>query len=204
MACMNRVSATRAVVRDSTLMYQQDGRQVTLPVGSSSWFSWLQTATSFIFRHDEGSFTARKTRASNGRGNWYWYAYRRQHGHLFNLYLGTSAHVTLPRLQNAARTLTLRVDGTTPNQSTPSTSSPSSSSAESVAVDRHALLTTKLRLPRLPVQHVSRPHLLARLQQAALRPVTLVSAAAGSGKTTLLADWAGQTSWPTAWLSLET
>ncbi len=201
---MNRVSATRAVVRDTTLMYQQDGRQVTLPVGSSSWFSWLQTATSFTFKHDAGSFTARKTRASNGRGNWYWYAYRRQHGRLFNLYLGTSEHVTLPRLQNAAHTLTLRVDGTTTDQSTPSTSSQSSSSADIVAVDRHSLLTTKLRLPRLPMQHVSRPRLLARLEQAVQRPVTLVSAAAGSGKTTLLAAWAGQTAWPTAWLSLET
>ncbi len=204
---MDRLSATRAVVLDTTLMYQQDGRQMTLPVGSSSWFSWLQTATSFTFKHDAGSFTARKTRASNGRGNWYWYAYRRRHGRLFNLYLGTSEHMTLPRLQKAAHTLTVRVDGPTTEQSTPSVPStplhPSPSSANSIAVDHLSLLTTKLHLPRLPVQHVSRPRLLARLTQAVQRPVTLVSAAAGSGKTTLLAEWAGQTTWPVAWLSLE-
>src|SRR5581483_5213866 len=204
MVCMDQLSATRAVVLDTTLMYQQDGRQVMLPVGSSSWFSWLQTATSFTFKHDAGSFTARKTRASNGRGSWYWYAYRRLHGRLFNLYLGTSEHVTLPRLQKAAHTLTLRVDGTITGQPHPSAPlQPSPSSAEVIAVDHYSLLTTKLRLPRLPVQHVSRPRLLACLEQAVQRPITLVSAAAGSGKTTLLAEWAGQTKWPLAWLSLE-
>jgi LuxR family maltose regulon positive regulatory protein len=182
-------------------MYQQDGRQVTLPVGTPSWFAWLQTANSFTFKHDAGSFTARKTRASNGRGSWYWYAYRRRHGRLFNLYLGASERVTLPRLLEAARALTLRVDGTPTEQSLPSLLSPSLS--DGVVVDHSSLLTTKLCLPRLPVQHVPRPRLLTLLEQGVQRPVTLVSAAAGSGKTTLMAEWASKTVWPVAWLSLE-
>jgi LuxR family maltose regulon positive regulatory protein len=53
---------------------------------------------------------------------------------------------------------------------------------------------------------VSRPHLLARLDQGAERPLTLVSAPAGFGKTTLLAEWLAAT--PTrdrsvAWVSLD-
>jgi LuxR family maltose regulon positive regulatory protein len=66
------------------------------------------------------------------------------------------------------------------------------------------LLTTRLRIPRLPVQYVSRPRLLTLLQQGVQGPLTLVSAPAGSGKTTLLAEWASTTALPVAWISLET
>jgi LuxR family transcriptional regulator, maltose regulon positive regulatory protein len=65
------------------------------------------------------------------------------------------------------------------------------------------LLATKLHLPRLPVQHVSRPRLLALLEQGVRGLLTLVSAPAGSGKTTLLAEWAATTTLPVIWLSLE-
>src|SRR5713226_4129483 len=109
---MDRSSATRGVVLDATLVYQHDGCQVTLAVGTPSWFAWLGTATSFTFKHDEGSFTAHKTRSSNGRGGWYWYAYRRWRGHLFKLYLGMSENLTPHRLREAAHNLTKRVGST--------------------------------------------------------------------------------------------
>ena len=68
---------------------------------------------------------------------------------------------------------------------------------------KELLLTTKLRVPRLPVQHIPRAHLVALLERGAAGPLTLVSAPAGSGKTTLLTEWARATSMPVAWLSLE-
>ena len=66
-----------------------------------------------------------------------------------------------------------------------------------------ALLVTKLRVPPLPPNLVSRPHLIERLNAAAGRKLTLVSAPAGFGKTTLLSAWAGQSALPVAWLSLD-
>ncbi len=54
------------------------------------------------------------------------------------------------------------------------------------------ILQSSITPPRLPVQHVARPRLLALLEQGLRGPVTLVSAPAGSGKTTLLAEWAAR------------
>ena len=92
---MDRSSPTSALVQGENLVYQQDGRQVMIALDTPAWQNWLENSTSFTFKSAEGSFTAHKTRASNGRGSWYWYAYRRQWGHLSNLYLGTSAKLTL-------------------------------------------------------------------------------------------------------------
>lgn len=64
-------------------------------------------------------------------------------------------------------------------------------------------LATKLRVPRLSIQHVPRTHLVTLLERGAASALTLVSAPAGSGKTTLLAEWARSTSLSVAWLSLE-
>ncbi|HVU69725.1 MAG TPA: LuxR C-terminal-related transcriptional regulator [Ktedonobacteraceae bacterium] len=68
---------------------------------------------------------------------------------------------------------------------------------------KELLLATKLRVPRLPVQHVPRPRLVKLLEKSAAGSLTLVAAPAGSGKTTLLAEWARATSLPVAWLALE-
>lgn len=54
------------------------------------------------------------------------------------------------------------------------------------------LVRTKLFIPPLRAEHVSRPRLVARLEAALSRPVTLVSAPAGFGKTTLLTQWLDQ------------
>src|SRR5687768_15569346 len=68
------------------------------------------------------------------------------------------------------------------------------------------LLETKLYAPRPRGGVISRPKLIARLNQGAKSKLTLVSAPPGFGKTTLLADWlagyAGDQRL-TAWLSLE-
>ncbi len=78
----------------------------SIAVGTRAWFAWLETATTFRVLLDDGHFTARKERASNGRGGLYWRAYRRQHGRLLRSYLGTSGDLSLERLREAAARLT--------------------------------------------------------------------------------------------------
>ncbi len=68
------------------------------------------------------------------------------------------------------------------------------------------LLATKLYIPKWRPGLVSRPRLIERLDQAAERKLTLVSAPAGFGKTTLLAEWLAATpasERPAAWVSLD-
>ncbi|HRQ41320.1 MAG TPA: LuxR C-terminal-related transcriptional regulator [Chloroflexota bacterium] len=64
-------------------------------------------------------------------------------------------------------------------------------------------LRTKLYRPFLPEDHISRPQLLAQLEQIVHLPLTLLSAPAGYGKTTLLSAWIDQAAVPCAWLSLD-
>ena len=68
------------------------------------------------------------------------------------------------------------------------------------------LLTTKLYVPPCRSRLVSRPRLLALLNEGLTRPLTLISAPAGFGKTTLLSEWraspAGR-NYPLAWVSLD-
>lgn len=70
------------------------------------------------------------------------------------------------------------------------------------------LLPTKLFIPRLKSQLVSRPRLLRRLDFIRKRKLALVSAPAGFGKTTLLVEWLTQQvevdpSFVSTWLSLD-
>ena len=51
------------------------------------------------------------------------------------------------------------------------------------------LLTTKLYIPPLRQELVSRPRLIERLNAGLDRKLTLISAPAGFGKTTLLSEW---------------
>lgn len=65
------------------------------------------------------------------------------------------------------------------------------------------ILQTKLHIPSLRSQLVSRTRLLQRLNEGLNRKLTLVSAQAGVGKTTLVSEWLGQLDLAAAWLSLE-
>jgi LuxR family maltose regulon positive regulatory protein len=58
-------------------------------------------------------------------------------------------------------------------------------------------------VPRTRGALVRRERLLDSLEEAARRPLTVVSAPAGFGKTTLLADWIRQTRRAVAWLSID-
>src|SRR5579859_107478 len=65
------------------------------------------------------------------------------------------------------------------------------------------ILATKLYLPRLRPNVVSRPRLIKRLNEGLYRKLTLISAPAGFGKTTLVSQWIEGIKQATAWLSLD-
>src|SRR6266567_1639047 len=71
------------------------------------------------------------------------------------------------------------------------------------------ILATKLYLPRLRPNVVSRPRLLGRRNEGLHRKLTLIAAPAGFGKTTLVSEWVALIERPkarrarTAWLSLD-
>jgi LuxR family transcriptional regulator, maltose regulon positive regulatory protein len=69
--------------------------------------------------------------------------------------------------------------------------------------ERDVLLATKLYPPGPRPGQVSRPRLLARLDEGQAHGLILVCAPAGYGKTVLLADWAQRSRHPVAWLALD-
>ncbi len=191
-------------VRGETLVYRQDGQEQGLTVDTAAWFAWLETASTFSFVSETGSFTARREQAGHKRGGWYWKAYRKQHGKLSSRYLGKSETVTLARLQTVAQALADVHVETAPDTDADEARLPAQAAAPGMRSDSLTpLLATKLHRP-LPRTHlVRRPQLAARLTQGAVGPLTLVSAPAGFGKTTLLAQWLAESGMPVAWLSLE-
>jgi LuxR family transcriptional regulator, maltose regulon positive regulatory protein len=64
-----------------------------------------------------------------------------------------------------------------------------------------AVRDSRVMVPQLPPRYVSRPRLLAMLDSAADRPLTLLSAGPGAGKTVLLADWVRHGGAQVAWLN---
>jgi predicted ATPase/DNA-binding CsgD family transcriptional regulator len=100
------------IIQGETLTYQQDGHTAQVVVGTSGWYAWLETASTFTFRSVYGSFTARKERAGNKRGGPYWRAYRKRDGKLHRAYLGKSEELTLARLNATAAVLSDILAGT--------------------------------------------------------------------------------------------
>src|SRR2546430_3048985 len=90
------------VVQGDILLYQRNGQDHRLAVGTPVWYAWLDTATTFSFRSELGTFTARCEQAGHKRGGWYWRAYRKREGRLHQVYMGTAQEVTLERLRTVA------------------------------------------------------------------------------------------------------
>ncbi|MDI4648375.1 LuxR C-terminal-related transcriptional regulator [Cohnella hashimotonis] len=65
------------------------------------------------------------------------------------------------------------------------------------------IVRTKLRIPHSSVPVVSRPALIAKLDEGMEVRLTLISAQSGYGKTTAMAEWAKQSGIPVAWVSLD-
>lgn len=67
-------------------------------VGSTAWFAWLGQARCFSYQPPQSS--DRLTfRQEKRRHTWYWYAYLKRAGKLYNAYAGRSATLTAERLQ---------------------------------------------------------------------------------------------------------
>ncbi|MBN1122318.1 MAG: helix-turn-helix transcriptional regulator [Anaerolineae bacterium] len=66
-----------------------------------------------------------------------------------------------------------------------------------------SVLATKLYIPPVRPETVSRPRLIELLNEGIHRQLTLISAPAGFGKTTLASEWVAGSDRPAAWLSLE-
>jgi LuxR family maltose regulon positive regulatory protein len=198
------MAKTTPIVRGNTLTYQQDEQEQVLLVETPAWYAWLETAPTFAFTSEAGTFTARKERAGNQRGGWYWKAYRTRRGKLTSLYLGKSETVTLARLQAVAQALADALVETAPDNDADVALPSAQAAAQGMRSDSLTPpLATKLYVPRPPLQLVRRPRLVERLQQAVERPLTLMAAPAGFGKTTLLSTWLEHASLPAAWISLE-
>jgi LuxR family maltose regulon positive regulatory protein len=67
----------------------------------------------------------------------------------------------------------------------------------------YPILQTKLYIPPIRPELVSRPRLIERLNAGLHCRLTLVSAPAGFGKTTLVSEWVAGCERPAAWLSLD-
>jgi predicted ATPase/DNA-binding CsgD family transcriptional regulator len=102
---MSNYEQAMPVVQEDTLLYQRNGQGRRLTVGTPAWYAWLSTATTFAFRSEVGTFTARREQAGHKRGGWYWRAYRKRAGQLHRVYLGTSEELTLDRLRTIAARL---------------------------------------------------------------------------------------------------
>ncbi len=70
-------------------------------------------------------------------------------------------------------------------------------------VQQYPILQTKLYIPPIRPELVSRPRLIERLNEGLHRKLTLISAPAGFGKTTLVSEWVAGCERPAAWLSLD-
>ena len=93
------------LVRDTLLVDRREQHEYILIIGTPEWYIWLAQAEAFAFTGPNGTFTARKERAGNRRGGWYWKAYRKAGGKLSSAYLGKSESITLERLRTVATKL---------------------------------------------------------------------------------------------------
>src|SRR6476661_8369169 len=75
--------------------------------------------------------------------------------------------------------------------------------SDRVALMAWALGHVKVVPPQLRVREIQRPRLLAMLDQAVERPVTVICAGPGSGKTVLVSQWIQARSHRVVWLSLD-
>jgi LuxR family transcriptional regulator, maltose regulon positive regulatory protein len=100
------MAGTTPHVEQATLTLGLPGQEQVIAVGSPAWFTWLSTATAFTFTCPEGTFTARRQRASSGRGGWYWRAEQRRAGVRRRAYLGKPEELTLEQLRAVAAKLT--------------------------------------------------------------------------------------------------
>src|SRR5216684_8231027 len=181
------------VSNDLLLLPDRPGeQQAPVIVGSDVWYTWLtsESARSFTFRSQLGTFTARREQKRNG---WYWYIYRKLQGKLHKAYLGRAKELSLERLTSVTAILTNQFGTSVSEASSEEELSP----FPTAAVDdrKHARLSQTFALPfsaepekgnkqNLPVQGTP---LIGREQEVAVicsllrRPEVHLSTLTGTG-----------------------
>src|SRR5260370_4078399 len=201
------------LVSENVLTYHTGLGEHTRRIGRHGWWGWVNAehTTTFRYENARGSFPARREQKN---GSWYWYAYRKKNGKLHKAYLGKSEELTPECMNSVAAILTNR-EGNHPAP-VPETSRPALRTRINAAIAKTSmyngypqgmpLLATKLSVPPVRPELVSRPRLVDRLNSAIQRKLALISAPAGFGETTLLSAWRASArgrEMPVAWVSLD-
>lgn len=181
-------NSAKPIVKENTLLVDA----TSIPVGSDLWYEWLATAKKFSFKSPKGCFAAQ---CEVRRNRSYWYAYKRKNSKLLKAYLGKAEELTLERLIQVGVSLASQQ----PFETVVSASIPNDIHLLKSRIDSSFLPITKVTVPVLPRQLVSR----TRLNEKINTPFTLVHAPSGFGKSTLLNDWKQTCGYPVAWLTLD-
>ncbi len=189
------------VSNDYLLLQDRPGeQQAPVIVGSDAWYIWLtsESARSFTFRSQFGTFTARREQKRNG---WYWYIYRKQQGKLHKAYLGRAKELSFERLNAVTATLVSQFD-TSVSEASSDEGKSSPLPTPSVDDRKHAHLSQTFALPfsaepekvnkqNLPMQGtplIGREREVAVICSLILRPevhLLTLTGTGGIGKTRL-------------------
>lgn len=96
------MAQTHPFIKDGILTYHRDGQTSQLVVDSTAWYAWLQTAFTFTFCSEYGTFTVHKERTDKPRRGLYWSTYHTHNGMVRRVNLGPSKKVTLHQLMLVA------------------------------------------------------------------------------------------------------
>jgi hypothetical protein len=83
----------------SGYLYTDDLSTTGTALHTPAWFAWLDLGATFYYRARIGAFTARRELR---RQRHFWYAFRRIHGKLRKVYLGSSIRLTREVLDRVA------------------------------------------------------------------------------------------------------